>query len=347
MATVSICMIVKNEEQVLARCLDSLAGLAEEIIIVDTGSTDQTREIAARYTEHVYDFAWTGDFSEARNFAFSKATQEYIYSADADEVIDEENRTAFRILKENLMPEIDIVQMIYANQLANGSVYNFDRELRPKLFKRLRTFRWSDPIHEQVVLEPLVFDSDVVITHMPTANHKDRDLQAFAKMAEAGKPLSARLYDMYARELYMTGTEEQLQAAAPYFASVCTGASEERTEEDVQKACCVLVKNARLRQDMTALLKYALLGMGFGGCSELACELGAFFLEKKDAEEALMWYAGAAGDLECLLSIHHGGDLAFQGMAECYRMLGDRKKAEECLQRAEAWRTKQLEGENP
>ena len=74
MATISLCMIVKNEEQVLARCLDSVADLMDEIIIVDTGSTDRTKEIAARYTDQIYDFAWIGDFSAARNFSFSKAT---------------------------------------------------------------------------------------------------------------------------------------------------------------------------------------------------------------------------------------------------------------------------------
>ena len=122
MVTVSLCMIVKNEERVLARCLDSIRELMDEIIIVDTGSTDKTKEIAARYTEKVYDFRWINDFSAARNFAFSKAACDYIYSADADEVVDEENREKFRLLKETLLPEIEIVQMYYGNQLSFGTV---------------------------------------------------------------------------------------------------------------------------------------------------------------------------------------------------------------------------------
>ena len=105
MITISLCMIVKNEEKILARCLDSLEGLMDEIIIVDTGSTDATRKIAAAYTDQIYDFAWTGDFSEARNFAFSKAGMDYIYSADADEVLDAVNREAFFLLKRTLLPE--------------------------------------------------------------------------------------------------------------------------------------------------------------------------------------------------------------------------------------------------
>ena len=62
MATVSLCMIVKNEEKVLARCLDSIADLMDEIIIVDTGSTDRTKEIAKEYTDKIYDFQWINDF---------------------------------------------------------------------------------------------------------------------------------------------------------------------------------------------------------------------------------------------------------------------------------------------
>ena len=88
MISISLCMIVKNEEQVLSRCLDSIADLMDEIIIVDTGSTDRTKEIAARYTDRIYDFTWTGNFSDARNFSFSKATKDYIYCADADEVLE-------------------------------------------------------------------------------------------------------------------------------------------------------------------------------------------------------------------------------------------------------------------
>ena len=102
MISISLCMIVKNEEKLLKRCLDSYRPVCDEIVIVDTGSTDRTKEIAAGYTDLIYDYPWDNDFAAARNFAFSKANCDYIFSADADEVLDEENRTTpFIILKKN------------------------------------------------------------------------------------------------------------------------------------------------------------------------------------------------------------------------------------------------------
>ena len=92
MITISLCMIVKDEEDVLARCLESAADTADEIIIVDTGSADATKEIARRYTDKVYDFAWTDDFSAARNFSFSKAEMEYCMWLDADDILLEADR---------------------------------------------------------------------------------------------------------------------------------------------------------------------------------------------------------------------------------------------------------------
>ena len=67
MIKISLCMIVKNEAAILSRCLDSVCDLMDEIIIVDTGSTDDTKAVAAKYTDRIYDFAWNNDFSAARN----------------------------------------------------------------------------------------------------------------------------------------------------------------------------------------------------------------------------------------------------------------------------------------
>lgn len=87
MTSISACLIVKNEAQNLARCLESVATLADEIIVVDTGSTDSTVAIARNYTPHVHFFEWCDDFSAARNAALAYATQDWVLILNADEVI--------------------------------------------------------------------------------------------------------------------------------------------------------------------------------------------------------------------------------------------------------------------
>ena len=74
MISISLCMIVKNEEKLLKRCLDSYRPVCDEIVIVDTGSTDRTKEIAAGYTDLIYDYPWNNDFAAARNFQKQTAT---------------------------------------------------------------------------------------------------------------------------------------------------------------------------------------------------------------------------------------------------------------------------------
>ena len=113
MPTISLCMIVKNEETHLARCLDSAAELVDEIIIVDTGSTDRTVEIASEYTSNVYSYPWKDDFSDARNYSFSKASKDYCMWIDADDILEETEKDKFLRLKQTLPPEADIVMMKY------------------------------------------------------------------------------------------------------------------------------------------------------------------------------------------------------------------------------------------
>lgn len=325
MITVSLCMIVKNEEKILARCLDSLVGLMDEIIIVDTGSTDRTKEIAAQYTDKIYDFRWTDDFSAARNYSFSKATKEYIYSADADEVLSPENQERFQVLKQTLLPEIEIVQMKYGNQLQFGTVYNFDEEYRPKLFKRNRSFVWEEAIHETVRLNPIVYDSDIVITHMPQQNHAKRDLQNFRKQIAGGKRLSSRLQEMYARELYLSGDDEELALAEEYFQQCAL--DPERKEDEIKQACCVAVKAAGRRKDAVAFMKYASKVLVQDGCSEVCCEMGHFYEELSDWDEAAIWYYNAAYGTTPVLSIVAGGKEALEGLVRCYEQLGMEEQA--------------------
>ncbi|MDE5950492.1 MAG: glycosyltransferase family 2 protein [Acetatifactor sp.] len=328
MISISLCMIVKDEEAVLARCLGSVADLVDEIIIVDTGSTDRTKEIAAEYTDRIYDFQWINDFSAARNYAFSLASCDYIYSADADEVLDEENRERFRRLKEQLLPQVEIVQMKYGNQLQYNTVYNYDEEYRPKLFKRLRQFIWIEPIHETVRLQPIVYDSDIVITHKPSQGHGSRDLANFERQVQEGRRLSRHLHNMYARELLIAGEPEHFRRACACF----EGSTEdpERSAEELQEAFCVLSRAYRLQGDLPGFFRYAMKAMAAGGCSELCIELGLYYeQDRRDPAEAAMWYYNAAYETEPILTLESGGTQALEGLVRCHRQMGQEEQAAE------------------
>lgn len=325
MATISVCMIVKNEERVLKRCLDSLSGLYDELIIVDTGSTDATKDIALKYTDKVYDFVWVNDFAKARNFSFSKATCDFIYTADADEILDEENRVRFMHLKAALVEDVDIVQMKYVNQLENGTVYNFDSEYRAKLYKRLRTFTFIDPVHEIVRTDPVVFDSDIEIIHRPEKLHSDRDIAIFEGVISREGKLSDRLIRMYARELLISGKEEQLKRAEVFFADLCE--NPELDPDLGRLGRIVVAKSCSIKKDPTGLMKCALKDIAMGGCSEICTILGDFYEQQGDMQEAALWYYNACFETHPETCVAYANVIPLNGLVRVFTEMGDLESA--------------------
>lgn len=315
----SLCMIVKNEEAVLRDCLDSIKELMDEIIIVDTGSTDKTKEIAAEYTPYVYDYKWTNDFAAARNYAFSKATGDYIYSADADEYLDEENKVKFKALKKVLVSEVEIVQMVYVTEQINHPTENFAKDLRPKLFKRLREFTWIDPIHETINTNPIVFDSDIEIHHRPQGDHSGRDFTVFERLIEEKGMLSDRLLTMYLRELYKAGSEEVLNHAREFLERTLITLKQKGKKLLARQTIVVLLKIYRQADDPVAILKASLQEEVTIPSAEVCMELGYFFMKKEEYEEASKWFYHAAFECESEIDIASSGTSALMALALSYR----------------------------
>lgn len=336
--TISACMIVKNEEKILLRAIECLKNFADEIIIVDTGSTDSTKKIAARYADKVFDFNMHDDFSTARNFAFSKCSMEYIYSADADEVIDKNNLEKLKALKNNLASDIDIVQMQYSNQLQFASVYNYETEYRPKLFRRLRSFRWIDPIHEIIDTQVHIMDSDIVIIHMPRESHAERDFFILERIAKRGTKLSQRLHRLYAQELFITGSDQDFLNAYDYFE--WTLHEEALGLAEIRQSQCVVARCCNIRRDYNGLFKVALKNTVGRPSAEVCCELGRYYFEQEDFEEAAIWYFTAAFGAECELNIHCSNDMPLKKLSNCYLKLGDKVEAEKYEKMATEWQVK-------
>lgn len=173
-------MIVKDEEEVLARCINSAQEVVDEIIIVDTGSTDKTKEIASKFTDKIYDFEWIDDFSAARNFAFSKATKEYIFWLDADDLIPEEDIEKFKDLKDTLDNSVDSVTMLYNLGFDEKGNVTFSLR-RNRLVKRTNNFQWCGFVHECLVVGGKIINSDISIIHRKLKLATNRNLKIFQK----------------------------------------------------------------------------------------------------------------------------------------------------------------------
>lgn len=164
MITISLCMIVKNEEDVLGRVLQQMQPIADEIIIVDTGSTDRTKEIAGQFTELVYDYPWQQDFATARNYACSKARMDYWMWLDADDVIRPDQQKQLLALKDTLDPHTDIVMMKYLTGFDQNEKNTFFY-YRERLIKNQGRFFWQGKVHEAITPSGHVIYSPIEIEH--------------------------------------------------------------------------------------------------------------------------------------------------------------------------------------
>ncbi len=148
--SLSVCMIVKNEERNMERCLQSIHHIADEIIVVDTGSVDNTKSIASKYNVKIYDFQWVDDFSKARNYSIEKANCDWILILDGDDEF--EKRDSSRLLE--LINRKDAADIYIFNTICYvGEKAGNERILNVniRLFKNIPELRYQGRIHESVV----------------------------------------------------------------------------------------------------------------------------------------------------------------------------------------------------
>ena len=142
-------MIVRDEERNLPNCLESVRGLFDEIVVVDTGSTDRTKEIAASFGARVVDFTWTDDFAAARNVALDQATGDYTLWLYADEVIEPSHRKNLETLLAQLQPtDMDTYVLRCVCDTSEGEHLVIDQ---PRLFPLRPEIRWVYRVHEQFI----------------------------------------------------------------------------------------------------------------------------------------------------------------------------------------------------
>ena len=327
-------MIVRNEEKIIGRCLDSVKGIFDEIIIVDTGSTDNTKEIASKYTSKIYDFKWIDDFSAARNFSFSKATQEYVFWLDADDIIKEEDRLKLLKLKETMSKDVDIVLMKYnlTSELGGDVICTFPRE---RLLKREKNYIWHDYVHEYIVLSGNVINVDIAITHVSTHKHSTRNLDILEKIISEGKELSNRNKFYYARELFIN---KRYNDAIPYYIEFLDSSG--GLPSNYLDSCLDLAYCYKEQNDQKNRLKALIRSFEYDAPhAETCCRLGYYYKDLQEYKKAISWFAVATNLKKPegnTTSVTHScwGYIPYMEMCSCYYKLKQYKQAFICNKKA-------------
>ncbi len=292
MISISVCLIVRDEEHTLGRCLQSVAGVGDEIIVVDTGSTDNTKAVAEALGATVFDFGWDDDFAAARNHAFDQAGMDYQLWLDADDILQPADRAKLHDLKATLDPAVDAVSMLYHTAFdAAGNPITTARRLR--LVRRGR-FRWNGVVHEDLETTSgyTVVDSDIAVTHRKPASDtgpSPRNLDIYRRHFHSGRPMRPTDVFHYARELQM---HHQFTEAIGYHRQFLdTG------HPDVELALFTLHNLAtcyHMTGDLDGEWNCTLQSLDYDvPRPEFACRIAERFVAKNQWAQAIYWYTQA------------------------------------------------------
>ena len=212
--TLSLCMIVRDERANLVRCLSSVKAAVDEMIVVDTGSTDRTRDLAAVFGARVFDFAWTDDFSSARNFSLSKAKGDWILVLDADESLSPRDHGALRSLIRKSPKRIggyDLATRNYvmeantAGWTANDGTYPGEEagtgwyaNRKVRLFRNDPRIRFSGAVHELVEASIAAAGMEIAACDVPVHHTGKLDR---ARVTEKGE----RYFELGKKKIEETG----------------------------------------------------------------------------------------------------------------------------------------------
>lgn len=255
MPSLSVIMIVKNEAAVLADCLASVAGIADEVVVADTGSTDDTPSIAARAGARVFDLPWEDDFAQARNETIRRATGDWLLHMDADEVLDPAGARELRAIVDS-DDASDAVTVTLANYTNDARAWRWvaasaDSPYRRgyagylpvpllRLFRNHRGFEYREAVHENISASihevgGRIRSSDALIHHygyaLSPARRQEKAQQYFRlarkKLQQTPDDLKC-LYDL-AEQALACGAVEAAEEACRHAVTLCPGHLETTT----------------------------------------------------------------------------------------------------------------------
>ncbi len=317
MITISLCMIVRDAEKELDECLSSAADLVDEIIIVDTGSSDNTVEIAKMHRAKIFFYEWIDNFSAARNFSFKRATMDYILWLDAGDIISDKDAAKLYSLKESLDPSIDVVLMKHKLGLDDNNQPKVIKN-KARLFRQAANFRWREPVNEYVSYSGNVLETDIAITRYNIKDSGLRNIKIYEGILSEGEKLTPKGYLNYAKELRLHGMAKR---ALQFFNIFLTG--EKGTREDNVEACIELSLCYERLGDEASQVRSLTRSMEYGPPNSRVCVMLGWYYENKGLlNDAIFWFETVfrlkpenLTDDDCYVANLH--------LSRCYEGLGD------------------------
>ncbi|WP_010681161.1 glycosyltransferase [Acetivibrio cellulolyticus] len=298
---ICLCMIVKNEENNLKKCLENSARFFDEIVVVDTGSNDSTIKVAKEYTEKVFNILWKDDFAYARNYAISKASLDWILMLDADEFIIECNVNGLRDFIENNIHKVGRIKRI--NYIDRGKGIQKNAELVNRLFNK-KYFEYEGIIHEQIVsTDKSSFETqpvEIIVDHigyMQKAVVDTRKIErniTLLKKALEEKPDDPYLYFQMGKAYYMGKVYDD---AACYFEKALEYELNFKLEYvvDLVTTYGYSLLNALRFEDSLKLEKY---GVFYSDLIDFRFLMGHVYMNNGMLDKALKSFFGCIGSIE-------------------------------------------------
>ena len=320
----SVCLIVKNEADVLARCLNCARKFADEIVVADTGSDDGTVEIANRLADKVVHFDWADDFAAARNFSFKHASCDLVMWLDADDVVTDVNAAKIAALKQR--EDFDVAYLLYAAAF-DGDTPTFTY-YRERIFRRALNPRWTGAVHEVVETKGRIIYSDACIYHKKVkVGEPDRNLKIYLRQIREGKKLDARQKFYYGRELYYNGLYAECAAVLERYLDG-GGWSENMAEACLTLYAAYCKLGAKKQAERSLVESFAVCAPKSKAC----CELGRLLMDKGLDEAAIFWYKTAAqltqnAESGAFIDADYCGFIPYIQLCVLYDRQGDYNKA--------------------
>lgn len=297
-STLSVCLIVKNEEDVIEKCLNSLTPFADEICVYDTGSTDNTVNLCKAIDKvKVVEGEWRNDFAWARNQSFQMATCDYIMWVDADDVVAPECQEYLKKFKEDGMSNWDQIYIMYRYHVDenNQDKLHFYRE---RILKRILYPIWNGRIHEtchltatQDIKSTYIPVTDCYVSHYKCKDAGDRNLNIFRDMDQKNEIYRGRDWFYYGNELF----EHNLFDEALEKYKRALGTPNTWYIERLNAAFRIALIYKDRKKDLNNALQYAYIG---ASCmksprADICCMLGDIYRLSGSYSWAKFWYERA------------------------------------------------------